>query len=56
MRLDSFENDLDPAIQYPTDLTLASMTNNWIMYRIEGAVVVKKATWTYQYPTMWMGC
>ena len=29
---DSFENDLDPAIQYPTDLTCTSVTNNWIVY------------------------
>ena len=53
---DSFENDLDLAIQYLTDLTRTSVTNNWIVYRIEGAVVVKKAMWTYQHPMMWMGC
>ena len=39
---ESFENDLDPAIQYPADLTRTSVTNNWIVYWIEGAVVVKK--------------
>ena len=26
------------------------------MYQIEGAVLVKKATWTYQHLMMWMGC
>ena len=39
---ESFENDLDPAIQYPTDLTCTSVTNNWIVYQTEGAVVLKK--------------
>ena len=33
-----------------------SVTNNWIMYRIEGTAVIKKATRTFQHPTMWMGC
>ena len=33
-----------------------SVTNNRIVYHIEYVVVVKKATWTYQQPTMWMGC
>ena len=37
-------------------LVRTSVTNNWIVYRIWGAVVVKKASWTYQHPTMWMGC
>ena len=37
-------------------LVRTSVTNNWIVYQIEGAVVVKKATWTYQYHMMWMGC
>ena len=36
-------NDLDLAIQYPTDLTHTSVTNNWILCQIEGAVVVRKA-------------
>ena len=39
------ENDLDPAIpraiQYPPART--SVTNYWIVYRIEGAVAVSKA-------------
>ena len=39
----SFENDLDLSIQYPTDVTCTSVTNNWLVYWIEGAVVVKKA-------------
>ena len=39
---ESFENDLDLAIQCPTDLTCTSVTNNWIVYRIEGTVVLKK--------------
>ena len=29
---ESFESDLDPAIQYLTDLTRISVTNNWIVY------------------------
>ena len=37
-------------------LVCTSVTNNWIVYQIEGAVVVKKATRTYQHPMMWMGC
>ena len=37
-------------------LVCTSVTNNWIVYRIEEAVVVKKATRTYQHPMMWMGC
>ena len=53
---ESFENDLDPAILYLTDLTCTSVTNNWVVYQIEGTVVVKKATWTYQHHTMWMDC
>ena len=48
----SFENDLDPDIQYPSDLTRNSVTNNWTVYRIGCAVVVKKATQTYQHPLM----
>ena len=35
---------LDPAIQHPTELSCTSVTNNWIIYETEGAVVVKKAT------------
>ena len=50
------KNDLDLAIQYLTDLTHTSVTNNWVVYRIEGTDVVKKAMWSYQHPTMWMGC
>ena len=38
-----FENHLDLAIQYLTELSHTSVTNNWIMYQIEGTVVVKKA-------------
>ena len=38
----SFENDLGLVIQYPTDLTCTSVTNNWIVYPIEDTVVVKK--------------
>ena len=30
--LESFENDLDPAIQYLPDFTHTSVTNNWILY------------------------
>ena len=56
MLRENFENNLDLAIQYSTDLTCTSVTTNWIVYRIEGTVVVKKAMWTYQHPTMWMGC
>ena len=41
---ESFEKNLDPAIQYPTDLTRTSVTNNWIVYQIKGTVAVKKAT------------
>ena len=37
---ESFENDLDPAIQYPTALTCTSVTKNWIMDQIEGAVML----------------
>ena len=47
---ESFENDLDPAIQYLTNLTRTSVTNNFFMHRIEGVVVFKKATSTYQHP------
>ena len=36
-------------------LMCTSVTNNWIAYQIEGAVMVKKATWTHEHPTMWMG-
>ena len=35
-------------------LVHTSVTNNLIVYWIEGAVVVKKATWIYQHPMMWM--
>ena len=40
---ESFESDLNLDIQYMTDLTRTSVTNNWIVYRTEGTVVVKKA-------------
>ena len=42
--LQSFEDHLDPTIQYLTELSCSSVTNNCIMYQIEGAVLVKKAT------------
>ena len=37
-------------------LVCKNVINNWIVYQIKDAVVVKKATWTYKHPTMWMGC
>ena len=35
---------IDPTIQYLTELSCTSVINNWIMYQIEGTVVVKRAT------------
>ena len=40
---ESFKKDLDQAIQYSTELICTSVTNNWVVYQIEGTVVVKKA-------------
>ena len=31
-----------------------NVTKNWIVYQVEGVVLVKKSTWTYQHSTMWM--
>ena len=41
--LREFQKQFRSGHSYLTELSRSSVINNWIMYQIEGAVVVKKA-------------
>ena len=45
-------SSITPILTFSELQLSAGVTNNWVVYWIEGTAVVKKVTWTYQHPTI----